>query len=156
MKKVFFLFALVAGLATAQLAQAQVNVNINIGSQPQWGPYGYNQARYYYLPEINVYYDIYNKTYVYQNRRSWVTTRTLPRQYRNVNLYNTYKVVLNSNTPWRNNSTHIRQYNRYGQDRTQVSIRDYAYRNNRRSEVTERRNDRSRDYANSRNNGRRR
>ena len=151
MKKLFILMMLAGGVAATQPISAQVNINVNIGSQPQWGPYGYNQARYYYLPEINVYYDVYNKTYTYQDRRSWITTRTLPRQDGNINLYNTYKVVLNNNTPWRDNAVHQNRYNRYRTDHTQVSIRDYAYRSNKRDKNAYGNDHRNRDYAHGRN-----
>jgi hypothetical protein len=35
---------------------AQLNVNVNIGSQPLWGPVGYEHVDYYYLPDIDSYY----------------------------------------------------------------------------------------------------
>ncbi|SDD68454.1 hypothetical protein [Niabella drilacis] len=159
MKKLFILMMLAGGMAATQPISAQVHISVNIGNQPQWGPYGYNynQARYYYLPEINVYYDVYNKTYIYQDRRSWVTTRSLPRQYGNVNLYNTYKVVINNRNPWRDNAVHQNRYSRYRNDHTQVSIRDYAYRNNNnRKDKNSYRNDpHNRDYAHDRDNRRR-
>ena len=37
-------------------AQVKVGVNINIGSQPEWGPRGYDYVEYYYLPDIEMYY----------------------------------------------------------------------------------------------------
>lgn len=133
MKKLFSLAAVITVLAISQVAGAQVNVHINIGSQPQWGPSGYNYARYYYLPEINAYYDITNRTYIIYNRRRWVTVRNLPRQYRNFDLYRTYKVVVNTNRPWSNNPVHLRNYSRYKTDYSQVNIRDYNSRHNNRN-----------------------
>ncbi|WP_018628249.1 hypothetical protein [Niabella aurantiaca] len=146
---------LAGGMAATQPISAQVNIRVNIGTQPQWGPYGYNQARYYYLPEINVYYDVYNRTYIYQDRRSWVTTRNLPRQYGNINLYNTYKVVINDKNPWRDNTVHQNRYNRYRNNHTQVSIRDYAYRGNKREKNVYENDRRNRNYAQDRSNKRR-
>ncbi|MGJ7032573.1 hypothetical protein [Niabella hirudinis] len=155
MKKLFILMMLAGAVAATQSTSAQVHINVNIGNQPQWGPHGYSyeRARYYYLPEINAYYDVRNGTYIYQNRRSWVTTRTLPLQYRNVNLYNTYKVVINDRNPWRYNAMHQNRYNRYRNDHSQVSIRDYAYRNsnNQRDKNGYRDDHRNRDYARDRN-----
>lgn len=150
MKKVLYLAAVVLGMAFHQMTNAQVNISINIGNQPQWGPYGYNTARYYYLPELNMYYDIQNRKYIYQERRAWVTSRTLPYQYRNFNLYNTYKVVVNTTKPWNSNTVHQRAYARYKNDRSQVSIRDYQVRNNRSNDrrvVTPNHNSRNRDYV---------
>lgn len=154
MKRLLFLAMLAIGMAAVYPANAQVNIRINIGNQPQWGPYGYNQARYYYLPEMNVYYDIANRTYIYQERRSWVTSRILPRQYGSINLYNTYKVVMNNNTPWRDNAAHQNRYTRYRNNHTQVSIRDYAYRNNKRDKSAYENDRRNRDYAHNRSNKR--
>jgi hypothetical protein len=45
-----------AGGLLWQHAFAQVSVSVNIGSQPLWGPTGYDQAQYYYLPEYDAYF----------------------------------------------------------------------------------------------------
>ncbi|KAF2080060.1 hypothetical protein [Flavobacterium sharifuzzamanii] len=74
--------------------QAQVSVNVNIGTPPAWGPAGYADARYYYLPDLETYYDVSTSNYVYLNNGKWVRTRSLPSAYRNYDLYNEYKVVL--------------------------------------------------------------
>ncbi|MBO9620379.1 MAG: hypothetical protein J7539_15230 [Niabella sp.] len=132
MKKLFVLAAFIAGAALTQVAGAQVSVSVNIGSQPQWGPSGYNYARYYYIPEINAYYDVASRTYIIQNGRRWVTTRNLPGRYRNFDLYRTYKVVVNSDRPWQNNTVHVRNYSRYRTDYSQINIRDYNGRRNNR------------------------
>ena len=144
MKKFIILAVLISGIATAQYGNAQVSVSVNIGSQPQWGPSGYNYARYHYLPEINAYYDVVNRSYIIQNRRSWVTVRRLPARYRSFDLYRTYKVVMNSNKPWVSNTTHVRNYSRYKSDYTQVSIRDYNKRNDVHANNRNDRNDRGR------------
>lgn len=39
-------------LSAVNFLNAQVNVNINIGTPPAWGPAGYSDARYYYLPDL--------------------------------------------------------------------------------------------------------
>ncbi|MDP5200279.1 hypothetical protein [Flavobacterium sp. DG2-3] len=74
--------------------QAQVSVNVNIGTPPAWGPAGYSDVRYYYLPDLETYYDVSTSNYVYLNNGQWVRTRSLPSAYRNYDLYNEYKVVL--------------------------------------------------------------
>jgi hypothetical protein len=47
MKKLMLCTALFVSVAAIQTASAQVrvNVNVNIGSQPQWGPSGYDTCR---------------------------------------------------------------------------------------------------------------
>lgn len=79
---------------TGALTHAQVSVNVNIGTPPAWGPAGYTDVRYYYLPDIQAYYDINTTQYIYINNGAWIRAAALPPVYRNYNLYNGYKVVL--------------------------------------------------------------
>lgn len=74
---------------------AQISVNLNIGSQPAWGPSGYSEVDYYYLPDVESYYDIRASQFIFLSNGRWIRSRSLPRRYRNYNLYNGYKVVLN-------------------------------------------------------------
>ena len=90
---------LFAGLFLITLsAQAQVNVNVNIGA-PAWGPVGYTEVRYYYLPDIEVYYDIPTAMFIYFDSGGWVRTTYLPRRYRHYDLYGAYKVCLHDYGP---------------------------------------------------------
>ena len=76
--------------------QAQVLVNVNIGSPPNWGPAGYaDNVRYYYLPDVEAYYDIQNAMFIYDGGSGiWIHRAHLPFQYRNYDLYGGYKVVM--------------------------------------------------------------
>lgn len=100
MKK--FILIVAVGLASAlyQPAKAQVSLNINIGLQPQWGPRGYNYVDYYYLPEINSYYYVPSRQFVYLERNRWVHRSYLPTRYRNYNLYKGRKIVINRPHPY--------------------------------------------------------
>jgi len=82
-------------LSFSLFTKAQVNVNVNIGTPPVWGPVGYTEARYYYIPDIETYYDISAGMFVYMGPRGWIHARVLPRMYSHFDLYNGYKVVLN-------------------------------------------------------------
>lgn len=73
---------------------AQVKVNINIGSPPAWGPAGYTQVRYYYLPDVESYYDIQSSMFIYYSNGIWIQRANLPSRYRNYDLYDGYKVVM--------------------------------------------------------------
>ncbi|MHB1108266.1 MAG: hypothetical protein ACYCZ2_18065 [Lutibacter sp.] len=84
------------GLIFASETQAQISVNLNVGTPPQWGPSGYSNVRYYYLPDVQAYYDVQNSNFIYISGNSWVRHSYLPRQYRDYDLYNGYKVVLTS------------------------------------------------------------
>jgi len=64
-------------------AQAQVRVNVNVGAPaPVWGPAVGPGVQYYYLPEIDGYYDLYTQNYVYLDPYGyWVSTPYLPSYY---------------------------------------------------------------------------
>lgn len=83
-------------LVTTNYIQAQVSVNVNIGTPPAWGPSGYSAVNYYYLPDIESYYDIRTSQFIYFGGGKWIRSRNLPSRYRNYDLYNGYKVVLNN------------------------------------------------------------
>jgi hypothetical protein len=70
---IFFGAALVGAFAllAAPAAQAQVGVNINIGV-PAWGPQVPYGTQYYYIPEIDGYYDLYNQQYIVFQDGYWV------------------------------------------------------------------------------------
>ncbi|WP_313807787.1 hypothetical protein [Flavobacterium sp.] len=80
-------------------AQAQVSVNVNIGTAPAWGPVGYTEVRYYYLPDIEVYYDIPTSMFVYFDGGGWIRAAYLPYRYRHYDLYGAYKVCLHDYGP---------------------------------------------------------
>jgi len=105
--------------------KAQVSVNINIGSQPQWGPTGYDHVDYYYLPDVDAYYNVPARQYVYLNNGAWVWRNSLPSQYSGFDLYNSYKVVMNTPKPYLSHQTHVREYSKYkGYKGKQGNIRD--------------------------------
>jgi hypothetical protein len=91
------------GLIFASEAQSQISVNLNIGTPPQWGPSGYSNVRYYYLPDVEAYYDVQKSNFIYISGNSWVRRSQLPNHYRNYDLYNGYKVVM---TDYRGNAPH--------------------------------------------------
>lgn len=124
MKRIFYLSILFFGLGFVQSADAQINVNVNIGSQPLWGPVGYDYVRFYYMPEIDVYYDVAHRRYTYYQGNRWVTKSKLPGRYKNFDIYRTYKVVLNDSNPWRYHRRHRDHYSRYAHNHSQVIIRD--------------------------------
>jgi hypothetical protein len=108
-----YFFVLIVALflwGTSATTYAQVSVNFNIGVQPVWGPTGYDYAEYYYLPDIDCYYYVPQHRFYYFSRGRWIFGSSLPYQYRNYNLYNSYKVVVNERDPWRNDATYRQKY----------------------------------------------
>lgn len=104
-------------LLVSSSVQAQASVHVNIGSVPSWGPAGYVNAEYYYLPDVEAYYDIRATRFIYFNRGQWIRSRFLPNPYRNYNLNTGCKVVLNDYhgaRPFNNFRAHkVRYYKGY-------------------------------------------
>ena len=110
---------------TSADAQVRVSINANIGRQPVWGPAGYDYAQYYYLPDIDVYYDIQSTNFIYQDCGRWVTAAALPVRYHNYNLYSGYKVVVNDQRPYMHHEYYRNKYAGYrNYHGRQVVIRD--------------------------------
>ena len=93
--------------------QSQISVRLNIGMPPQWGPANYDDVRYYYLPDIECYYDVPHSSFIYYSGNGWIHSRNLPYRYRNYDLYNGYKVVMNDyrgDTPYNHFREHRIKY----------------------------------------------
>jgi hypothetical protein len=125
MKKLIIMSVLLASSFIYKAADAQVNVNINLGSQPQWGPSGYDHVDYYYMPDLDMYYNVPNRNYTYLQGNRWVTVNTVPAQYRNYDFYRGYKVVVNEQSPWNHNNNYKTRYASYRENYSQPNIRDY-------------------------------
>lgn len=119
-----FLTALLISSLAYTTVTAQVNVSVNIGLQPVWGPVGYEHVDYYYLPEIEGYYDIPHRQFIYFNHGAWVHAAALPPQFGHVDLYHTYKVVINEPDPWLRHDVYKAKYVSYKTNHNQVVIRD--------------------------------
>ena len=113
--------------------QAQVHVTVNIGTQPSWGPTGYDRVDYYYLPDVEAYYSVPQRQFVYFEAGKWVFAASLPARCGNYDLYRGYKVVINEQRPWLRHEVFRARYAQYRQcyDR-QHPLRDR--RNERRDD----------------------
>lgn len=127
MKKLLLLAAIGFISFTAAPAKAQVSVSINIGSQPQWGPRGYNHVDYYYLPDVESYYYVPTRQFVYLSGNRWIHARNLPSRYRGYDLYGGRKVIINSPNPWLRHNSYRTQYlsNNYYVRPSRVIVRDH-------------------------------
>ncbi|MFH1195384.1 MAG: hypothetical protein V1720_06705 [bacterium] len=125
MRKIYFIVLItVILIALAPPLKAQVNINFNIGSQPTWGPTGYDYVEYYYLPDIEVYYYVPQHRFYYFERGNWKYSSNLPNLYSSYDFYNSYKVVVNEHYPWRNHKTYREKYSSYKGRHDQQIIRD--------------------------------
>lgn len=82
---------------------------------PGWAPAYESGMRYYYFPDIEVYYDIVDRDFVYLYEGRWHFSRTLPSIYAGFDLYNGFVISLNFNVyqPWRHHHYYISHYPRY-------------------------------------------
>jgi len=126
MKRIIICAALFLSAAIYKDANAQVrlNVNVNIGSQPAWGPVGYDYVDYYYLPDIESYYYVPRHQFIYLSGGRWIYSSSLPPRYSNYDLYSGYKVVINQPKPYRYFSSHKVKYGGYRGNHSQVIIRN--------------------------------
>ncbi len=125
MKTVILLAMLIpAGLITTNQIQAQVSVSVNIGNQPAWAPQGYDDAQYYYLPDMDMYYDVPAHQFVYYSNRRWVRAATLPQAYRKYDLYKVHKVVIKEKNPYKYHDRDRKAYEQYRGKFDQQPIRD--------------------------------
>jgi len=126
MKKILFAAAFMLCCLSVKMANAQISfsIGVNIGNQPEWGPVGYDRADYYYMPDIDAYYDVNAHSYIYFNNNVWVHSAVLPPRYAGYDVYHGYKVVINHPEPWRNAAVYRSRYARYRGMHNQDIIRD--------------------------------
>jgi len=111
--------------AAANTSQAQVSVNVNIGTpavvvRPAWVPQNHLNVDFYYIPEIESYYDVSAGLYVYLNNGNWCRTRYVPARYRGCDLNHARRIELrgyHGSRPYAYYDNHkVKYYNR-GYDR---------------------------------------
>jgi hypothetical protein len=120
MKKI--IVSLILALCGVIPMSLSAQVNINIGSQPLWGPTGYDHVDYYYLPDMESYYYVPTREFIHSNNGKWVFSTAKPAGYSSYNLYNGYKVVINSPKPYLQFSEQKVKYAKYKSNRSQMVI----------------------------------
>jgi hypothetical protein len=111
-------------LAAPVKAQLSVGIGINISSQPTWGPTGYDNVQYYYLPDIDCYYYVPQHLFFFQSGGGWISSSNLPPQYAGYNLYGGYKVVINEDRPYMHDQDFRARYSSFKGRHDQPVIRD--------------------------------
>lgn len=66
-------------------------------------------TRFYYYPKTNIYYNVEQKEYIYNNSGSWTNTATLPAT---ISVAGSPRVVMYSMKPdiWQMNDEHVEYY----------------------------------------------
>ncbi|HKO76765.1 MAG TPA: hypothetical protein VJU52_06085 [Flavobacterium sp.] len=134
--KTLKLITLALFLFASTTNHAQVSVSVNIGTPPQWGPVGYSEVSYYFIPDVQSYYDIRAQQFIFLSNGVWIRSHNLPYRYRNYDLYNGYKVVLNDyrgSSPYIHYREHkVKYYKGYnkGHQKTYRTAQNYKPQNN--------------------------
>ena len=115
---------ILAGPPDSANAQVSVGISFNLGIQPAWGPVGYDYVENYYMPDIDVYYNVPNRRYHFLQAGVWVSRSYLPSRYGRFDRYRAHKVVINDRDPWRNHDSYKSKYHSYRTQRDQTPIRD--------------------------------
>jgi hypothetical protein len=130
-------------LFSAIAVQSQVTVNVNIGSPPLWGPVGYPEVRYYYLPDVEAYYDIHATQFICFVDGAWVHRAHLPSRYKSYDLYEGYKVVMtdyNGSAPYANFKEYKAKYAKGYRGPAQQNIGDKPDKGNSNSKNSDKGN----------------
>jgi hypothetical protein len=84
---------------------------------PEWAPPYDNPAgvQYYYMPDIECYYDVWHHEYVYMDNGSWVFSPVLPAIFAGYDLFHGHVVVLDRmvHRPWMHHELYASHYPRY-------------------------------------------
>jgi len=79
-----FVYCIVLLLTTT--TQGQTEVKITFGTPPVWAPANRVETQYYYIPDVDAYYDVPQARFIYVENGKWVRNKALPYRYRNYNL----------------------------------------------------------------------
>lgn len=99
MKKIIKIFLLLFVALSTSMCVSHRTVVVQdpvMPPPPMWGPAGFDGIRYYYMPDMMVYYDLHTGMFIYPRGRRWITRNYLPGYYSHFDLYNTHVVVINN------------------------------------------------------------
>lgn len=129
-------------------ASAQFSVSINLGSRPQYYDRYENQVSYYYLPEIEAYYDVNSAVFIYNGPRGWVRTTYLPEYCRDYVVNRGYRVAVSyrGRSPYVNFNSDRQRY--YRNNDRNYREEYYQQRNLRNDYAAVSHNNRENDHRN--------
>jgi hypothetical protein len=154
MRKLILLSAIAAGAMFSTKANAQIGVSLGVHFGGGYAPSGhvvvtspppvvytepvvyddYADDNYYYLPDVDAYYDVTGNVYYYNDGRRWVSAAYLP-GHRDYNWRTARRYEIRANRPYLNHSYYSSRFNT-----NRGSWNNDARRYNERPEM--RRNDR--------------
>ncbi len=117
-----FALGLFLAITTTSFSQVSVSVNVNAPA-PGWIAAPVPAARYYYLPDIQVYYDRPAAQFIYMSGGGWIRSRALPVAYRDYDLYHGRTVCINDYRGYAPYSHYRTHRVRYGGPRYAAPVR---------------------------------
>ncbi len=127
MKKLFLIPAIAASSLMFQSASAQIHLglHINLGAPVVYTAPApvYDDADYYYLPDVEAYYSVSRHCYYYNDGNNWVSAAYLPGAYRDFDLASARRFEVHEARPYMRNDY-------YRQHFGGVEHRDWNYRPN--------------------------
>jgi hypothetical protein len=115
-KNKMLLVLLFAGILATTLNSCTVSSELSYQTYtpPAWAPPydDVSSIQYYYFPDYDMYYDVWGSQFWYNSNGVWVPSATLPPAYADVNLYNSYVVLVNKKyaTPWVRHDYFVKNY----------------------------------------------
>ena len=110
MKKILIFSTLFLLASFFKNASAQFQPTENTKDQPKWGLSGQEYVEYYYLPDIDTYYYVPGKQFIYQSGGYWTFSSSLPAANKGYNLRSGNKVVINEPGAYRYYAQHKAKY----------------------------------------------
>lgn len=95
-------------LTFSGIATSQVSIRLNLNSAPE-----NISDNYYYLPDVEAYYDRHSSRYIYFDGRHWIHSSRLPGRYYNYDMDRGHKVIISNysgRTPYNNFNNHKKMY----------------------------------------------
>lgn len=120
-KKLFFISALsciILAIAGCETTQPTLDENSEkVVTPPYWAPTYDNvaQVHYYYLPDLETYYDVCSNEFIYLDAGQWVFSPFLAPMYSLYDLRYAPVVILDSRVhePWLHHELYVSHYPRY-------------------------------------------
>lgn len=131
-------------------SSVKAQILVSVATPPPWGPIGYSEARYYYLPDIQSYYDVQSALFIYYGNGRWHRKVNLPSRYRNYDLYDGYKVVMtgyHGESPYENFNEHKKRFKIGYRGEPQKTIGERPEEINSRFRISNKGEDKTKGYG---------
>ncbi|WNM18228.1 hypothetical protein [Flavobacterium capsici] len=90
---ILFIFIL-SNFSVATNKTAIDSTKVELQKDPKVGSF-----RYYYYPNLEAYFDVRLKKYIYKDKEKWVYADKIPSNYRGYSAYNKYYIILTDVKP---------------------------------------------------------